>query len=115
MLNICPSQSAHNTASTTRGWTDTTDPTQGVNRPPDEFRRALMMEIATTIPFSKSGSHPSLYSRLLTALTLEPSVNSGTVLDLNMAFNLFMTPYPALGIIFNANNIQVKSPLRGTL
>lgn len=73
------------------------------------------MELATTFPFSKSCRWAELHSSLLAALTLGSAVNRGTVFDLNMAFNLFITAYPPLSIIFNANNIQVKSPLRGTL
>lgn len=83
--------------------------------PQNEFPRAPMMELATTISSSKSSSRQNLYGPLLTVLTLQSAVNSGTVFDLNIAFNLFITAYPALSIIFNANNIQMKSPLRGSL
>lgn len=83
--------------------------------PQNEFPRAPMMELATTISSSKSSSRQNLCGLLLTVLTLQSAVNSGTVFDLNIAFNLFITAYPALSIIFNANNIQMKSPLRGTL
>lgn len=83
--------------------------------PQNEFPRAPMMELATTISSSESSSRQNPYGPLLTVLTLQSAVNSGTVFDLNIAFNLFITAYPALTIIFNANNIQMKSPLRGTL
>lgn len=90
-------------------------PLRELTAPQNVFFRAPVVELAAAISSSKSGSRPNLYAPLLTALTLESAVNSGTVFDLNIAFNLFITAYPALAIIFNANNIQVKSPLRGTL
>lgn len=74
-----------------------------------------MMELASTFPFSKWCRWTELHSPLLAALTLGAAVDRGTVFDLNKAFNLFITAYPPLSIIFNANNFQVKSPLRGTL
>lgn len=64
---------------------------------------------------SELGSRLHLPTPLGTALTLESAVSSRTVFDLTMAFNLFITAYPAVDIIFNANNVQAKSPLRGTL
>ena len=90
-------------------------PLRGLIAPQNEFLGAPVMELVTTVPSSKSGSWSNLCSPQLTALTVESTDTSGTVFDLNMASNLFITARPALSIIFNANNIQVKSPLRGAL